>query len=192
MRVGSGSFAPRPLKNFVNFGSTYTARMTTVTIDMPSTTSGYTSADLICALRLDVALDVARELLERRVELAGELRRAQDADVVRREHACVLGDRVRERHTVLDLLAHLAEDLLEALVARALLDDLERVGDRDAGAHERRHLAREVHDLLLRDALRRELELVEALALLELLAPRGCAATAGCAARPRSAPRPSL
>ena len=40
MRVGSGSLAPRFLKNFVNFGSTYTARITTVTTDMPRTTSG--------------------------------------------------------------------------------------------------------------------------------------------------------
>jgi hypothetical protein len=40
MRVGSGNFAPRPLKNFVNFGNTYTAMMTTVTIDIASTTSG--------------------------------------------------------------------------------------------------------------------------------------------------------
>src|SRR5207248_7436656 len=41
------------------------------------------------------------------------------------------------------------------------------VGDRDARTHERGYLAREVYDLLLRDALRRELELVELLHLLD-------------------------
>ena len=81
----------------------------------------------------------------------------------------MLGERVGERHTVVDLLAHRREDLPEALVRRPFLDHFERFGDRDARAHERGHLPREVHDLLLRDALRRELELVEALLLLDLL-----------------------
>src|SRR5262249_20600619 len=71
--------------------------------------------------------------------------------------------------SVLDLLAHLTQDLLEALVAGALFDHPERVGDRDAGTHERGHLAREVHDLLPWHPLGRELELVEAAPLLEPL-----------------------
>ena len=44
----------------------------------------------------DLALEVARELLERFVELAGELGGAHDGDVVAGEHSGVRRDRVTE------------------------------------------------------------------------------------------------
>ena len=73
IRVESGSSAPRPSKKSTNFGSTNTMRIVMVTIDINSTTDGYISADLSLLLALELALDVARELLECDVEAAGQL-----------------------------------------------------------------------------------------------------------------------
>jgi hypothetical protein len=77
-------------------------------------------------------------------------------------------ERLGERHTALQLLADVGEDGLEPLVVGALLDHPHGVDDRDAGAHEGRHLPGEVHHLLARHALRRDLDLGEALLLLDL------------------------
>ena len=92
-----------------------------MTSDMTRTIAGYVIADLSCLARLEVALEVARELVEHDVELTGELGRAQDPDVVVREHVAVAGERFGERDAGLDLLRDVLEDVAEALVVRAFL-----------------------------------------------------------------------
>ena len=61
------------------------------------TTTGYDSADTTFAARLDLALEVAGEALERLVELAGQLGRLEDAHVVVGERLGVLAGGGGER-----------------------------------------------------------------------------------------------
>ena len=157
--VGSGSLASNSLKNAVNCGSTKPTRIDDGDDRHDEDDRRVGQRRLHLLARLEVALEVERELVEHDVELTGDLRRAEDADVVGREHVAVAGERLRERDAGLDLLGDVLEDRPEPLVRRALAHGLDRVDDRDAGPDERADLAGEVHDLRALDLLLGDLDL---------------------------------
>jgi hypothetical protein len=91
--------------------------------------------------RLEVTLEVVGQLEQHGVQATGELGRLKDAQVVRREGVGVLTGGRGEGEPAAQRLDHVAEDLLEELVGRLLLDGLEGVQDRDAGLDEHGELA---------------------------------------------------
>src|SRR5262249_53983992 len=119
--------------------------------------------------RLQVAPDVSRELGEDVVETPGELGGTDHVDVELREEALVGTERVRERLARDERVTNAVQYLAEDLVVGLLLDHIEGLDQWDARAHERRQLAREVHQEVLLDLLLRDLELEDVPLLAKLL-----------------------
>ena len=131
-----------------NRGSTNATITTTATIATTTTTQRVREGGPDLLPGILVPLDVGRELVEHLVDVAGDLGRPQDGRC--RTSGTLRGctrDRVGERHAGAQRLRHLGEDLAEPVVLRLVPQDVDGVDERDAGTHERRELAREVHDL---------------------------------------------
>ena len=77
MRVGSGSFALKDLKNVTNFGMTKMARTTTTPTAMTGHDGGVDQGRGDLAAGLDVALEVVGQLVQHDVEVAGQLGRRE-------------------------------------------------------------------------------------------------------------------
>ncbi len=108
---------------------------------------GYVSELLSSRRAVDLALEVAGELLERIVELAGELGGADDGDVVAGKHPrCARRSRRRSSSRPAGGAACRRALPASSSIAFSSATTLERVEDRHTRAQERRHLAREVHD----------------------------------------------
>ncbi len=132
------------------------------------TTIGYDKADTTLDTCVDLAFQIVGQTLQRGVELAGQLGRLQDADVVVGEH---LGMRRRcsgEQSTVAEVVDEVAERPAKCDVLGLVADRHQCVGDRDAGLDEDGELTREVHQLLLLDLLLAELEVEHPAAFLDL------------------------
>ena len=124
IRVGSGSVASSDSKNILNRGSTNTASTTTVTIDDEQDDDRVGERGLDLAARFEVALDVARQLVEHVVEAAGQLGGPDHVDVELREERLEGRERGRERVAGDQRLRTSGQDLAERLVLGLLLDDL--------------------------------------------------------------------
>jgi hypothetical protein len=98
---------------------------------------------------LELVRDPHQRLLEHSCRLTGPHHR--DVELV--EDVRVLLKRVGQRDSRLDVLAHVAEDLLQLLVLGLVLEHVERAQDRHTGRHHGRQLPRHHGQLLRLDPL---------------------------------------
>ena len=121
---------------------------------------------------VDLLLVEVGDLPEHRVELAGLLADLDHLADHRREDG-MLDKRLGDRHAGVDLLAHVAQRVLDDPVARRRAGDLERLDDVDAGGDQRRERPCEPRHRHLEDDvadLHRDLQLEAVPGLLAALA----------------------
>ena len=111
-------------------------------------------ADVLAQLL--VALHRLGEALQHHAERAARFARAHDVDVEAREDLAPRVERLRQRLAAAHVVAHALQQRGHRRRGREADQDLHRAIERQAGAQQRRELARDREELIARDVLRRE------------------------------------